>query len=162
MSTSDVSDIKVQLLAISKRAELVARRVGPKLIAMRPEPGVWSVAECLTHLRMTVEAYMPIWQEACRDAFAAGQCAPAKPFKLDFWGRFLVWFLEPPPKLRFPAPRKFRPKLEGNQDGALAAFLASQDNMLKLITAAGELPLDGIIIRSAFGRYIRYSLWSSF
>ena len=146
---------------MSDRAEAVVAEVGNDLIAVRPRPTAWSVAECLIHLKLSADAYLPIWRNACREADAMRVVAKT-PFKLDLWGRFFVWFLEPPPKLRFSAPRRFRPVATGPPGQVLSTFLASQDGVLEVIREADGLPLDRITIASAFDDRVRYSIWSSF
>jgi hypothetical protein len=110
---------------------------------------------------MTANAYLPIWLEAC-NAAAVGRRDTTAPFRLDRWGRFWIWFLDPPPKLRFSAPGGFEPTADRvSQESALSLFLSSQDEVLKLINTAKDLPLDQIVIRSAFTTHVRYNLWSS-
>jgi hypothetical protein len=163
MPGSDLLDVQAQFLAISKRAEVVVRRVGHDLVVVRPRANAWSVGECLIHLQLTADAYLPIWRKACDEARALALVASRAPFTLDLWGRFFVWFLEPPPKLRFPAPRSFQPNRDRlGEVCVLSTFLASQDSVLKVIAEADGLPLDRMAIRSAFDPRLRYSLWSSF
>ena len=130
-------------------------------MTVRPASNKWSVAECLVHLNLTSEAYLPVWRAALTEARARG-LAGAGPFRLDFWGKVFTWFLEPPPKLRFPAPPGFQPLKIPRGDEVLPAFLACQDQVLRVITDAQGLPLDQIKIRSPFDRRVRYSVWSSF
>ena len=146
---------------ISERAKAVGRRLGSDLITARPRPDAWSAAECLMHLQITAKAYLPIWEEASRGANALGSGSDT-PFKLDLWGRFFIWFLDPPPKVRFAAPSGFEPPTDRTSlTFALSSFLCSQDEILRLISNAKLLPLDRIVIPSAFTNYVRYNLWSS-
>jgi hypothetical protein len=113
------------------------------------------------HLQITTKAYLPIWEEASRAANTLRSDTDT-PFKLDLWGRFFTWFLDPPPKLRFRVPRGFEPPTDRTSlTLALSSFLRSQDEILTLIDNSRVLCLDRIAIRSAFTKYVRYSLWSS-
>ena len=60
------------------------------------------------------------------------------PPELDFWGKMLCWFLEPPPKIRFKALAKFQPVECGTAAVVLPTFLSSQDRLL----AASPNPTD--------------------
>lgn len=159
--STQLADLQANFRAISDRAGAVVARVGEDQIAVRPRPAAWSVAECLVHLKLSTEAYLPIWRKAFREARAAGLAAQA-PFRLDLWGRFFVWFLEPPPKLRFPAPASFQPIATGPPAQVLSSFLASQELVLKMLEESDGLPLDRMKIESPFDRRVRYSVWASF
>jgi hypothetical protein len=162
VAPADFVSIRAQFVAITDRVQTVARSLGHELLSERPAPGHWSVAECLSHLRITADGYLPIWREAIRQAQTARSTAPADPFRQDLWGRFFVWLMEPPPKIRFPAPRRFVPIVDSARVAdVLPTFLRSQDEVLNTIDDASGLPLDRIVIRSAFSSYVRYSLWSS-
>src|SRR5439155_4865371 len=86
----------------------------------------------------------------------------ARPFELDFWGKALSWFLEPPPKIRFKAPPEFQPIECGPADRVLSAFLSSQDRLLATIAESHGLPLDLLKITSPFSPRLHYSVCSSF
>src|SRR5439155_20140789 len=157
----DLDAIERALHAISERARSVVSKVGATRVSVSPGAGKWSIGECLVHLMLTSEAYLPLWREACYDARSRALSGEA-PYTLDFWSRTLAWFLEPPPKLRSQAPKRFRPLVVPSSDEVLPAFLASQDEVLKVIAAAKGLPLDQMKITSPFDRRLRYSVWSSF
>ena len=151
---------------IAKRASAAVEHVGTERVADRPSPARWSVAENLIHLTLASEAYLPIWQESLQRARdeveTSHENIEQAPFKLDGWGKFWVWFLEPPPKARFRSPKRFRPVVLPPAEEVLATFLESQDGVLSAIELGEGLALDQMKIHSAFGRGIRYSVWSSF
>jgi hypothetical protein len=157
-----LADVANQFRAISERARALIARVGESRITQRPEPGRWSIAECLIHLRITSEAYFPTWQEALANARAQRRFSDG-PFKMDFMGRVLTWWLEPPSRLRMKAPANFQPPPElGPAAEILPAFLKSQDRLLEAVAEADGLALDRLKIASPFDRRMRYSVWSSF
>lgn len=153
--------IAAEFRDVAERASNVVSRVGLARVSERPSPTRWSIAECLVHLTQASEAYLPVWQEACQRARAEGLTGH-EPFKLDLWGRFWVWFLEPPPKVRFRAPKRFVPREMPSGDHVLPAFLASQEQVLFTVGLAQGLAIDRVKIASAFDRRVRYSVWSSF
>jgi hypothetical protein len=158
---TQLAEIRGQFRSISNRALALVTRVGEDLLTARPRPEAWSAAECLTHLKISTEAYLPLWRAAFREGRAAGLEAKA-PFRVDLWGRLFVWLLEPPPRLRFPAPQGFLPVDTGPASQVLPAFLASQDGIIEALDQAGSLALDRIKIVSPFSRHVRYSVWASF
>ena len=165
MSTPDqiqqVGDLERQFRSITERSRALADRLGEKQFSQRPVPGKWSAAECLVHLSLTSEAYFPLWREAFTSA-RARQLYSDRPFTLDFWGKTLAWFLEPPPKLRFPTSANFQPPESRPPGEALKNFVDCQERLLEAVAGARGLALDRIRITSPFARQVRYSAWSSF
>jgi hypothetical protein len=153
--------VDAAMRAASAEAESLYTRLGPKRIAMPPAPGRWSVAECLIHIKLCTDAYLPLWRGVLSDARSRGlRCE--HPLRRDLWGVLLEWFLEPPPKLRFAAPQKFQPVAIPSPEQVLPVFLASQGEVLQVLADAEGLPIDWLDVTSPFSRRLRYSVWSSF
>src|SRR5215470_11216736 len=94
-SARTLEDLELQFQQISERATALATSLDTVTLARRPKPESWSVAECLTHLNLSVDAYFPLWKHEL--SRAQKQVARAKPtYRLDFWGWLLFWTLEPP------------------------------------------------------------------
>jgi hypothetical protein len=157
-----VLNISEELRLVSERATALCGRLELAQLTRRPAPKSWSVAECLTHLRISSEAYYPAWRDAIGRARQAGACASGGEYRLDFTGRLLKWVLEPPPKFRFPAPANFQPIEVGVPEEVLPKFLSSQDQVLEYLRQSEGLPLDRMKITSPFSKNVRYSVWSSF
>jgi hypothetical protein len=160
--SSQLAELQGQFRAVSQRAEAVAARIGENRLTQRPSPEKWSVAECLIHLAMTTEAFLPRWAEAFAQARTAELTASDRPYKMDFWGRLLAWSLEPPPRFRMPTTPDFVPNFAGPADQALPRFLDSQNRLLGILTDANGLAIDKVKIVSPFSRNVRYNVWSSF
>ena len=158
---ADLATVDAGFRAISEQARKLVSTLGVGRVTERPAANRWSVAECLVHLNITSEAYLPVWREAFREGRDRGWTGTG-PFKLDLWGRVFVWVLEPPPKFRFPAPRAFQPVAAPSGEEILAAFLNCQEQVLGSIAKSDGLAIDRIKIRSPFDRRFRYSVWSSF
>jgi hypothetical protein len=156
-----LTEIDGQIRANSERARAIVARVGESKLAVAPRPKSWSVAECLVHLNLSSRVYFPVWREAFADA-RDRQFFGDGPFRMDLWGKMLVWGMEPPPKFRFPAPPNFQPLEVGPPEQVLASFLSHQDQLLAAVAEAKGLALDRMKITSPFARRVRYSVWSSF
>ncbi|MEQ1948499.1 MAG: DinB family protein [Bryobacteraceae bacterium] len=154
-----LEDIDRQFQSISTRARELATRAGAKF-GKRPSPGRWSAAECIEHLTISSEAYFPVLEAALPEARKKGIVSEA-PFRLDFIGKLLIWTLEPPAKLRFPAPSGFQPPSDLDASRVLERFLASQRRVQEFVRAADGLAVDKIKIRSPFDRRVRYNMWSA-
>jgi DinB superfamily len=130
-------------------------------LALRPEPGRWSIAEIQTHLRLTAEACLPAIDKAIEDARQKKLFAD-RPFHLGLMGRFFVWYVEPPPVVRLPAPAILRPQLEGPPGNALPLLLDSRREMLSRLEAASGLDLARARFVSPFASFVKMSLLAFF
>lgn len=91
------------------RAEELAGGMTDRQARWRPGPDRWSVAECLEHLVRTGEAYLRVIDPAIDEGREAGTLGEG-PFRHGLLDRWLVRFLEPPPRLGIPAPRVIDPR----------------------------------------------------
>ena len=152
------------LAALQRELDAVTARAS-RLWTAGPDPcappasGGWSVAQCLSHLALSTEAYVPVWRQALADPAALVPRPDSGPLRLDLWGRFLYWFLEPPPKIRFRTKSAFTAP---SSPAALDDFLASQQELSRFLGRSEGVAIDRIRIRSAYDSRVRYSVWSSF
>ena len=162
MSESQLRLIAGEYQATAEEAERIHSSIDPARAIERPRPDRWSVAECLEHLSVTTRAYLPIWSRALDEARARGPADTGQPFRTDFKGWLLAWLLEPPVRLRLPAPGGMQPVPVRDGERAWGDFRECQAQIIAVIDSARGLALDRIIIGAPFQRHLRYSVWSSF
>lgn len=127
-------------------AETLVHGLSADQLTCRPEPGKWSIAECLAHLNVTAGVVQPLIARAIADGkkeevFGQG------PFKLGVRGRLLVWIAEPPPKFRMRAPKAVVPPVSvGDPSQLLASFLKTQDEWERLWSEAQGLDMASLNI----------------
>lgn len=156
-----LDELQTQLREISERASELRTRIDSNSILKRPMPEAWSIAECLTHLNISVDAYFPIWDRELDRARRGNRIAEGF-YRLDFWGRVLIWSLEPPPRFRMKAPKNIQPVKVGPTEEIFPGFLARQCQVMDTVEKARGLCIDKIKIASPVDARIRYSIWSSF
>jgi hypothetical protein len=151
---TQLAELCEQFRLNAKRAEAVVSKAGEQRLALRPKPDSWSAAECLAHLTLSTEMFLPVWQTA----FARGSQGIG-PYKMDLVGKIFHWGMQPPPRFRVKAPAKFQPV---DTREVLARFLASQDQLLSVVSGAAGLALDRIKVPSPIDSRVRFIVWSSF
>jgi hypothetical protein len=156
--TNELQQVVAELAALDKRAMQLVARAGPQF-ARPPRPNSWSVAECLQHLSLTSEAYIPLLTKAIANLRGREKTSP---YKLDWWGRALKWTLEPPPRFRFATTKDFKPVEIGDENRVLGHFLRLQSEITKLVRDADGLDLNAVNIRSPFSSHVRYNVYSAF
>ena len=79
----------------TSRAWKLVKSTDGRLFTVRPDPHSWSAAECLAHLSISTEMFLPVVKEAIEHGREKGLVTARAP-KMDVLGRALRWFLEPP------------------------------------------------------------------
>lgn len=156
-----LDELEAQFAAICTDFQTLVASAGAEMCARPPAPGSWSAAECLQHLSLSADAYFPIWQQVIA---AAGPRKGERnaPYRVDFWGCFLCWILEPPARIRSKTPAPFQPIDCGKVDEVFDRFLERQERILAALRRCRGRAIDQVKMASPIDSRIRYSIWSSF
>jgi DinB superfamily len=157
----DIKILRNELLAVNMEATALCEGLTGDRIACRPHPVKWSIAENFIHLCTTTEVFLPAVDHAIAES-RRKDLLDEGPFRLGLYGRILVWYVEPPPAIRLPAPRLLRPRLPGSAEPVLENFLASQAAMTRRMEDAAGLNLTGLRFPSPLASYIRMNLLEFF
>lgn len=129
---------------------------------VRPEPGRWSVSECVDHLNRTSEAFVP----AMRSAISAAESLRgegARRFRRDAIGWLLSVIMPPPVRIiRSSTTADFEPVSTASPAELVRRFGELQRAQLECVELADGLPLDRVWIASPFNQRVRYNLYSCF
>jgi hypothetical protein len=157
----NLDDLEAQFNAAVARAQALVDSAGTVLCNTPPAAGSWSAAECLQHLNISADTYLPIWQQIIANAGPRKKEMNA-PYRTDFWGRLFSWILEPPPRTRSKTPVPFEP-VECKEIGTvLAGFVERQGRIVASLRRCRGRAIDQVKMGSPADRRIRYSIWSSF
>lgn len=153
--------VEAELNDATDRAKRLIDNTDPRRFTVRPDPGRWSAAECVAHLNVSSELFLPVLRDAIGDARRRGLIAPRKP-SMDMIGAVLRWFLEPPvrSKLKTVAPlvpRSIRAKAE-----SFAEFRSHQSKLLETLQSSRGLDLTKVKILSPFDKRVKYNVYSAF
>lgn len=147
--------------AAAAELQAIAASLRDQQLVWRSAPNKWSIADILVHLRITTEHCLPAVDHALQDAHRRGLRAN-RPFKLTIMGRFFVWYVEPPPPIKLPAPKKLVPILTCPPKDALPAFLRSQEAMMLRVERANGLDLNRVRFWSPFAGFISMDMLAFF
>ncbi len=161
-----LGDIVKGLEQAQARLEKLAEAIPDAAWEERTEADRWSVAECVDHLNLTSEAYIPRIRVAIAEARAMNTKKSTR-YKRDLPGRLLAMMIGPLPMLgkmrlgRVKTTPDFVPKGSHPKQATLAAFKRDQGELIALIREADGLPIDKVKIKSPFGN-ISYNCYSAF
>lgn len=139
--------------AVRAEAERFRHALSPRQLTWRPEPGVWSVADCFEHLRKMDAAYLRVLPEALARAEPGG----ARPFRPSLFARGFIRSVSPGSRFRLRAPQAVRPAAEAGAE-ALARFLDQQESLLALLRQADGRDLNTGRFASPLSSFVRLSL----
>jgi hypothetical protein len=155
------AEILDELNDAADRARRLVASTEPRLFTVRPQLSAWSASECIAHLSISTEQFLPALRSAIEDARKRGVKPENKP-SMDFLGRILRWFLEPPVRSRLKTAARFVPKGVRAKSEALAEFVSLQSQLIELVRSAEDVGLSRVKIVSPFDKRVRYSLYSAF
>ncbi|HEX8171559.1 MAG TPA: DinB family protein [Thermoanaerobaculia bacterium] len=145
----------------TSRAWKLVKSTDGRLFTVRPDPHSWSAAECLAHLSISTEMFLPVVKEAIEHGREKGLTTAREP-KMDVLGRALRWFLEPPIRRKVKTAAPFVPKAVRAKAEAFGEFGALQTRLSELMQEAEGLDLRKIKIVSPFDKRVKYNLYSAF
>jgi hypothetical protein len=144
-------------LAIERDARDMLHGLSDAQLAWKPVPNAWSIAECLDHLVVTGRQSVKYIAEAAGAGRARGLLAPG-PFRYNPLERWMVWVMEPPARLKFPAPRAYRPPPARPGSVVVTDFFDLQHGLLETLGQVNGLDLVKIRVRNPVSRWITFSL----
>jgi hypothetical protein len=145
--------------AAQERLHRLAAQVPESLWAERHDPARWSVGECVAHLNLTAERFLPLIRQGIAEGRALGGTTAVR-LRRDPVG-WLLWRTGGPPvryRIRTTAP--FVPSGDAPRARTLDDFDRLQAEQVRSVRDADRLPLSRIWITSPFDARLRYSLFS--
>jgi len=155
-----LASVEQELNDITARARKLVDSTEPRLFTVRPDLSSWSASECIAHLNISTEMFLPVLQASLEDARNRGLTG-GQP-SMDWLGRILRWFLEPPVRTRVKTAARFVPRAVRAKAESIGEFTSLQTKLLELLGSARGLALSRIKIVSPFDKRVRYNLYSAF
>ncbi len=143
-----------------ERLRALRRAVPPEAWSRRPAPESWSPAECVAHLNLTSQAYVPILHDGLAEARRLGGGAPAR-LSRDVFGWLIAWVSGPNRRFKTRTRPSFVPSGNRPVDELIAEFERLQADHLACLREADGLPIDRVKVSSPFEARLRYSLYSA-
>lgn len=131
--------------------------LGESQLVWRPRPVQWGLAEICAHLATTTTVYLPAIDDAIRRGHADAAYSD-RPFQGNVLSRLMVWYMEPPVRLRMRAPKVLRPLPDEDGMAARQRYRTAQAAFeLRLERAAG-LDLAHVRVQLPTIRSARFAL----
>lgn len=127
----------------------------------RPAANRWSVGQCLAHLTLTVQLYLPSIEhmiDESRERTAQGRSS----YRPGWLARWLIKSMEPPPGMKVKTMNVVDPPPGLDPHITVRQFIAVHDRLAELARSANEVDLNGARMTPPFMRIMRMTLGQSF
>lgn len=149
----DLQAIVDELNRLSKSFADLVLPLSPQQFHWQPQPGrAWSIGQCVDHLRLSNRVYVGALAAAAEKGRQVGRTRrdPLRPNPL---GRWFLWMIEPPSRLRVPVPLpEMVPASTGDPAALWTGFLDSQSEVVEVLRASSDLDLCRIRFRNPVAR----------
>jgi hypothetical protein len=152
-----LQDWKREFESIKHEAQDLVAGLTQTQFTWHPEPGRWSVAECLDHLNVIGYQLLPKMDEAIQAARTRG-LQGSGPYELGWIGRWFRDSQEPPVRRKFRTVKSYAPKPVRTQDEVVPPFLNLQDEIIGRLEQADGLDLARIRLSSPAMKLLRMNL----
>jgi hypothetical protein len=144
-----------ELRAADARAVALAKPLTTVQLNWRPSPAEWSIGQCLDHLLVTNQVYLP----PITDALQTGRRAMVDEITPGWFGAwFIRTYIAPSPaSKKAKAPKKITPVSEVDAS-ILDRFLASNDDTRALVQRASEIDINRVRFKNPFIPVIRFTV----
>jgi hypothetical protein len=144
-----------ELDAADERAKALAGTLTPEQLNWKRQPGEWSIGQCLEHLCISSDVYLP----PVSDSLAGQRAGKVEEITIGWFGR---WFIrsniEPSsPIKRRRAPKKIVPAARV-EASILSRFLESNRALRELVRRAADYDVNRIRFRNPFIPVIRFTV----
>jgi hypothetical protein len=157
----DLRRLLGEFQAVNKDTELLVRGLAVDQLAWKPEPGKWSIAQCLDHLTVTARADLPHIRNTIRNARSHGLFGQG-PFKYGLLSRWLIQLMDAPVRMRFRTPRVYAPSSEVGSSAVVENFFRVQEEVIDCIRDANGLDLVRAKVSVPVRKFIKLSLGQEF
>jgi DinB superfamily len=138
-----------------RRATDLVRGLSPEQLNWTPTEGVWSVGQCLQHLCVTNDVYLPAIAKALDDR----PPSPVQDITPGWLGRwFIRTYIEPSPRSKkAQAPRKIAPAPHVDSS-VLEVFRRGNDIARALVRRAGAYDVNRIRFKNPLIPLLRFTV----
>src|SRR5437868_2805465 len=113
--SEDIAMLIIEMEANVSHLESLTHALSGAQFNWKPEPGRWSIAECITHLNIANGGDLAPLESAIADGRARNRTGEG-PFTYGFLSKKFVASMEPSSKRKIRAPRVYEPPRHADKD----------------------------------------------
>jgi hypothetical protein len=136
----DLAILIQELDANWSHLETITSRLSANQFNWRPQPGQWSIGECVSHLNIVNAGDLAPLQDAIQTGRARGRTGQG-PFQYGFLSRKFISDMDPPVKRKFKAPQSYTPPPHADPSQAISEYRRVSSELRRLALSANGLDL---------------------
>ena len=146
---SQLEGYLLQLTSITQELPGIVGGLSESQFNWRPSSARWSIGQCVQHLNITLERYLPVLDGAMSTGRSQGRVAEG-PFVTSLFERWFIRSMEPPVRRRFKTRPAFVGAAELPLESTRATWEQLHGRLARLITESEGLDRRRIKVRSQF------------
>jgi hypothetical protein len=161
-----MAELMRELNHAEKRLVSLVDTIEPEKWRVRRDPNRWSVSECIAHLNLTSEAFIPRLDKAVTEARQIPRMQ-RKAYSRGVFAALFAKILGPLPVIRgkrigrVKTTPPFVPTGDHDPGVLVAEFKRHQNELRRIIEEGDALQLDKVKIVSPFGEKVSYSAYAA-
>jgi hypothetical protein len=136
----------------------------------KPTTNSWSAAECFQHLLFTNSGYLKHFNEVVSSSQEVNEFnsfnhssilrkeSIGHPFKHSFWGKLIMYFVNPKTKMKSKTTKPFNPTYSKVETDVIQKYLFQHDQLFRIVSEMKNLDLRKLKIPSPINARIKYNL----
>lgn len=118
----------------------------------------WSIGQNVKHMVSVNRAYLKGLETAVEQAASNGPLRDDKAVRYNWFERYFIASMEPPPKRRFKAPKAVVPVSDLEMDATCARYRETCERLKGVIVAAGPIHLRKTRVASPLASWLKFSV----
>ena len=158
---SELQEYERQFAAINQDARALLCDLCDRQLEWREDVTCWSISDCVNHLVVTGNQSLSHIRSAIVAARSKGMLS-AGPFRHPLTGKLLILLMDAPARVRFKAPKAYRPAKELSVSDTLAAFWFLQNELAHALREANGVDLARVKVTNPVSNWFKMTLGQEF
>ncbi len=157
----ELENYRGQFEAIKRDAHSLLSELALTQLVWRPNAESWSIADCLNHLVVTGNESLPRIRAALTEP-QSRQSFGVPAFLQVVFGNLLIRWMDAPPKIRFKAPKVYRPVPNLPADKIVDDFFLLQEEIISYLKESRAKDLMRVKVSNPVSKWLKLSLGQEF
>ncbi|MCB0395383.1 MAG: DinB family protein [Flavobacteriales bacterium] len=150
-------EVRDRIGSLTDQVQLLFSHLTGEQLNTKPEPGRWSIGECLDHLITTNRSYYPAFQALSKANRRPSFWERFSPFS-HYFGKLLIETTGPTVTKKYKSPPAFRSTRSSVPDDIVSLFAKENEQLVELTDRMRMNPPLQTIVTSPASNLVTYTL----